>query len=250
MNHWELVREQAVKNKGTIFTSLVRNHEYQINEIRNESLVIDRLTIGGAAIFGKVAVNTASERIRTKKRVPKAQGAAGAIRQKALELLHPCIEWDPILKQFFWVEKARPTLSSVQVVIEQASDDDLKKIEAMINRRKNQAKFRNAIMKLYHQTCAVTETTEPAALIAAHISDHAIKGNNSNENGILLRADIHYLFDRGLLRIHPDLLTIHLHESIQDPLYLQLKGKKIALPATGFHPNKVFLKEKWDSQNR
>jgi hypothetical protein len=46
----------------------------------NESLgiVIDPITVGVPAIFGRAAINTAAERVRREKRVRKARGASGA----------------------------------------------------------------------------------------------------------------------------------------------------------------------------
>ncbi|WP_183629116.1 HNH endonuclease signature motif containing protein [Novosphingobium sediminicola] len=45
-------------------------------------------------------------------------------------------------------------------------------------------------------------------LEAAHIVPHAVIGQKGNDasNGILLRADIHTLFDLNLIRITPDYL--------------------------------------------
>ena len=246
MNHWELVQEQAYKNEGTIYASLVRGHKYKIDAISERNIIIERLTIGGPAVFGKSAVNTAAERVKRLKRVPKALSASGAIRQATLVLLHPCIEWDSSHKELYWVKKAVPSLIATKTFIAKASNDDLEKIQAWINRRKNQDKFRKAILKLYGNKCAVSGTKIIATLIAAHISDHARDGNNSNDNGILLRADIHSLFDRGLLRINPDSLKIHLHETITDSEYTMLtKRDQIFLPIDGSMPNKRYLQEKW-----
>jgi hypothetical protein len=246
MNHWEIIREQAIKERGQVYTSLVREHEYKITDVSDRSIVIDHLTSGGPAIWGKTAISVASERLRKSKRVKKAQSASGAVRQGTLVFLHPCIEWDPNKKELFWVEKAMPTLSSTKSFIDQADDDDLVKIESWVNERKNQAAFRRAVMKIYQNRCAVTGTSLKQVLEAAHIVQHASKGINSNENGILLRADIHRLFDDHLLSIHPETLIIHLHESLLNGEYAKYHGKPIGMPVGGIRPQKAFLETRWN----
>jgi len=245
MDHWGLIHEQAIKQKGKIFTSLVLHHKYKINEVTDKKVVIDRLTIGGAAIFGKTAFNRASEKIRIDKHVKKAQSASGAIRQRTIVFLHPCIEWNSITKELFWIEKAMPSLASAINFITQASDDELNKIQAWINRRKNQSVFKKALMNLYANKCAITGTAQKEVLEAAHIINYSINGLNSNENGLLLRADIHKLFDQGLLQIHPEKLTVNLHGSLLNGEYGKYNGQVINMPVDGTRPSKNHLKTRW-----
>lgn len=221
-----------------------------ISDVSDRSIVIERLTIGGPAIWGKTAINVASERIKRLKHIKKAQSASGAIRQRTLELLHPCIEWDANKKELFWVDKAMPSLSSTESFIEQANDDDLAKIQAWINIRKNQTVFRRAMLKIYRNKCAVTGIRIKEVLEAAHIVEHAREGINSNENGILLRADIHRLFDRHLLSIHPETLIIHLHESLLNGEYAKYHGERINTPTNNIRPNSRYLEVRWNEMNQ
>jgi hypothetical protein len=52
----------------------------------------------------------------------------------------------------------------------------------------------------------------------------------SVQNGLLLRADIHNLFDLGLMKIEPDTLLIHLVGELKTTAYAKLDGKKIRVP--------------------
>ena len=54
------------------------------------------------------------------------------------------------------------------------------------------------------QKCVITGETTKAALDAAHIIPAAKNGNEIPENGIVLRADIHRLYDAGMFIIHPE----------------------------------------------
>jgi predicted restriction endonuclease len=53
---------------------------------------------------------------------------------------------------------------------------------------------------------------------------------NHVSNGLLLRADIHTLFDRGLLAIDEEHMTVILHESLKPTTYRKLDGAVIHLP--------------------
>jgi hypothetical protein len=67
--------------------------------------------------------------------------------------------------------------------------------------RPSQAQFRAAVRN-YYQRCVITGCYIPEACQAAHILDHT-QDDASWENGLLLRSDIHNLFDSNLLRLTP-----------------------------------------------
>lgn len=67
--------------------------------------------------------------------------------------------------------------------------------------RRGQAKFREGLLAAYHRTCAITGCKVVDLLEAAHIRPHAEEPNYNMTNGLLLRADIHTLFDIGLLAV-------------------------------------------------
>jgi putative restriction endonuclease len=60
----------------------------------------------------------------------------------------------------------------------------------------------------------VTGCTVLAVLEAAHIKPYRGERDNHSENGLLLRSDIHTLFDLDLLGIEPDRLQAELHPSL------------------------------------
>jgi predicted restriction endonuclease len=69
--------------------------------------------------------------------------------------------------------------------------------------KRQQAKFRNQLLKRYKK-CVLTGESCPELLDAAHIIDMQDGGANGMMNGILLRTDLHRLFDRRLLIIRED----------------------------------------------
>ena len=79
--------------------------------------------------------------------------------------------------------------------------DGRKKIQVMVHRRQGQPAFRRALLRAYAGQCAVTGCSVEPLLEAAHI--HPYRGDETNkvQNGLLLRADIHTLFDLGLITV-------------------------------------------------
>ena len=98
--------------------------------------------------------------------------------------------------------------------------------------RANQAHFRAALLNSRGCKCAITGTTEPKALEAAHIIPYSLErdGRDLLVNGLLLRLDIHKLFDDYLLSINPETRAIEVSPKITDSSYRKLHGTIIHDP--------------------
>jgi putative restriction endonuclease len=71
--------------------------------------------------------------------------------------------------------------------------------------RLGQGSFRVVVTDAYDRRCAITGERTLPALDAAHIKPYSADGENRVSNGLLLRSDLHRLFDRGYLTVSPDL---------------------------------------------
>lgn len=116
------------------------------------------------------------------------------------------------------------------------------RILATIARRRGQPKFRSDLLKAYGNKCAITGCDAIEVLEAAHIVAYRGKDTNHVQNGILLRADIHTLFDRGLMGVDPETWKIVLHADLKGSDYRDLHGKSFRLPSTPKRPNAEALK--------
>jgi putative restriction endonuclease len=67
--------------------------------------------------------------------------------------------------------------------------------------RVGQQAFKSLVLTSYHRRCAVTGNKVEPVLQAAHIRPVASEGQHRVDNGLLLRSDVHILFDRGYLGI-------------------------------------------------
>jgi putative restriction endonuclease len=86
----------------------------------------------------------------------------------------------------------------------------------------------------YGRRCAVTREKTLPALQASHIKPYASSGPHRVDNGLLLRADVHQLFDAGYVTITPD-YRIEVSRRIREEFengteYYALQGDKLWLP--------------------
>uniref|UniRef100_E6PXI8 HNH nuclease domain-containing protein n=1 Tax=mine drainage metagenome TaxID=410659 RepID=E6PXI8_9ZZZZ len=92
--------------------------------------------------------------------------------------------------------------------------DQRQEVERQIRERRGQQHFRDMLRERHGDSCLVTGCTILAVLEAAHIKPYRGENDNHPENGLLLRSDIHTLFDLDLLGIEPDRLQVELHPSL------------------------------------
>ena len=99
-----------------------------------------------------------------------------------------------------------------------------------ISSRPNQSAFSSQLRDVYGSRCAITGCSVAEALEAAHIK--VAKGVDDNElsNGILLRADIHALFDAGLIALTLEGDRLDVSPDLQDPAYEFLRTATIYRP--------------------
>ncbi len=110
-----------------------------------------------------------------------------------------------------------------------ASDARTQAIRAIAIRR-GQPAFRRSLMRAYGQKCAITGCSVPYVLEAAHIMPYMGLHTNHVQNGLLLRADLHTLFDLGWLSVLPNTYTVMVSPELEGSAYAAYHGKRINLP--------------------
>lgn len=98
-------------------------------------------------------------------------------------------------------------------------EDGRKRIQRAITERKGQGAFRAAVMTAYGGRCAISGCRCPDVLDAAHISPYNGEKTNDVRNGLLLRTDLHTLFDGHRIAIDPETMTVVVDPSIEDRTY-------------------------------
>ena len=104
-----------------------------------------------------------------------------------------------------------------------------RKVQRSVSIRIGQPQFRADLLHAYGGRCAISGCAEPFALEAAHIVPVAAGGTHNVNNGLLLRADLHSLFDWGKITVTDD-LRVHIHHTVTDVEYRQLHGRELNRP--------------------
>jgi hypothetical protein len=96
-----------------------------------------------------------------------------------------------------------------------------------VRARRGQRTFRNNLLSRYSSTCVVSGSKVLDVLEAAHISPYREARHNGVENGLILRSDLHTLFDLHLMGINPNRLTVHFHPSLSGSEYDGWEGRPL-----------------------
>lgn len=121
--------------------------------------------------------------------------------------------------------------------------DDRESVFRSIKARRGQQKFRESLCKRYNNTCVVTGCKILDILEAAHIMPYRGKKDNHPSNGLLLRADIHTLFDLDLIGIDPKSLLVVLNPTITEE-YKQYDMVSLTCDKSN-RPSEMALKKRW-----
>jgi putative restriction endonuclease len=118
--------------------------------------------------------------------------------------------------------------------------------------RLGQGTFRVAVTAAYGGACAVSGEHSLPALEAAHIRPFGDNGPHHVRNGLLLRADIHRLFDKGYVTVTPDHRFVVSGRLAQEwengKIYYAKDGSEIALPhSRGDWPDSELLR--WHNEH-
>jgi len=118
--------------------------------------------------------------------------------------------------------------------------------------RLGQGSFRLIVTDSYERRCAFTNSPVLHVLEAAHIRPYSLGGTHAPSNGILLRQDLHTLFDRGYVTVTPG-HRIEVSSRIKEEFhngkeYYALHGQNMRLPGYGDRrPSADFLR--WHNEN-
>lgn len=86
----------------------------------------------------------------------------------------------------------------------------------VVHPRLGQGSFRIMVTDAYSRRCAITGEKTLPALEAGHIKPYAEDGPHRVDNGILLRSDLHNLFDLGYLTVTPDSYRVRVSRRIKE----------------------------------
>lgn len=107
--------------------------------------------------------------------------------------------------------------------------------------RRGQAAFRQRLLQMQGGRCAVTGRQPPEILDAAHLYAYAREGEHRRGGGLLLRTDVHRLFDKLLLTIDPGSMSTRVAPQLVDAYASMRDLDGIRLRVTGEQPDLGYL---------
>lgn len=107
--------------------------------------------------------------------------------------------------------------------------DARQKTIAQVVRRQGQPHFRRTLLHAYEGRCAMSSYDAEPALEAAHIMPYRGAQTNHPANGLLLRGDIHDLFDLGLIAVDAN-AKLRLAGALEGTMYESLHGQSLRMP--------------------
>lgn len=135
---------------------------------------------------------------------------------------------------FTELEQAR--IAEVNAGLFDPSEEARRRTLSAIVRREGQPAFRRSLLNAYNSRCAISGCAVEALLEAAHIVPYRGVHTNLVTNGLLLRADLHKLFDLHLLGIDPVSREVQLADELKQSEYAKFHG--VPLHAT-IHPSQA-----------
>ena len=112
----------------------------------------------------------------------------------------------------------------------QSTKDGRTLIVENITRRRGQPQLRQSLLVAYDYTCAITGCNAADALEAAYIIPYRGKYTHHTCNALLLRADIHTLFDLGKIAVDTRTMTIVVNDELKESSYRLLGDRPLHYP--------------------
>lgn len=120
--------------------------------------------------------------------------------------------------------------------------DAREKVEAQIALRRGQAAFRRRLLAAYDCRCAISRCDFEGALEAAHITGYRGEHTHDVTNGLLLRADLHTLFDLRYIAVDSRTMTVLLSTALRGTAYEEFDGQPLSIPGDSrLRPNAAAL---------
>lgn len=163
-----------------------------------------------------------------------------------LEVFIPEPNYEAIQREF----EAKANSSAVSGLKDDAEKAKRRGKLTQVRTRPDQIQFAKKVKENCFETCVVTGTRLLARCEAAHLVGHGDDGLDHYTNGLLMRADIHALFDTDICAIDPATMTIWFSEDALalDPDLQVYNGRQLLPTKKPINPE--FLQARWVKFNR
>ncbi len=153
---------------------------------------------------------------------------------------------DTILPYMSWSQKQ--TLIFIDSPVESDKEEEIIDLSILTDERKrinservsreDQPKFRELLKDAYQGKCAISQYDVERVIEAAHIFPYRGPQTDCLWNGILLRLDLHRLFDSYLLTIDAQDYRVRLSPSLMNSCYREYAEKSVCFPEQPISKNR------------
>ena len=156
--------------------------------------------------------------------------------------------WEMVLERLRATPEVGERVAGVRIAVPGGYSDPI-----LQSRRLGQGTFRALVTDLYQRRCAITAERALPALEAAHIRPFSEVHEHRVANGILLRSDVHKLFDAGYVTVTPE-YRVEASDRMRDDFndgenYLRLHGAAVTVPSdVALRPDPEVLR--WHNEER
>ncbi len=146
-----------------------------------------------------------------------------------------------------WLNERALTLTDEDADLAEPGDvlDEREHRNLGILLRRGRKMFRDELIRRYGARCMISGCTAVALIEAAYIQPESAPKFNNPTNGLLLRSDLHTLFDLNLVGIDPARLVVTLHPDLLESEYRSLEGAALQV-TNGRGPNRRALATRWE----
>lgn len=235
-----------IKQRTTTEPPWACKNQHTFDAPKRDSVAVDTFAAHYGSTFRVAPPDLTLERLNEAVMRPSDQMS---IKEIDLATVEPWLNGDPTCRQLIF-----DYASAIQAdMVPHREEDTAPKsiIEARrrvlreIHLRRGQRQFRERLVSRYGAACQISRCDFPGLVEAAHIRPYAESNDNGANNGLLLRSDLHTLFDLGLLAIHPAVTTVKLHPTLLAAGYADFEGKPLFMNGTK-GPDHAALSDRWE----
>lgn len=226
----ELGEANGVESEGTMREAIGRYRREPLGE--REDPVIGCAMLRDTVFFATTDLRPSAEEF-----------ASNVVRGKSFELGATS---GSVVEEAFWRLLAEAPGGMTDTELSYFDEGQTRGRPVLRTPRLGQRSFAAVVQGAY-RNCAVTGAKILPTLQAAHILPVAEQGQHRIDNGLLLRADVHIMFDKGYLGVHPETKALQVSPRLRETFgngeeFYSREGTPISLPALPTdHPNRSFL---------
>lgn len=160
----------------------------------------------------------------------RIEGDFGSIERFARRRMLNTSVGGPIVDMSGMIRLSERDLARMQIFDPHNSKDGRQTVVEAIIKRRGHPTFRQSLLEAYDGRCALTNFNAADTLEATYIVPFRGKHTHHPSNGLLLRADVHTLFDLGKIAIDTGSMTVVLSDELMESSYRILAGRPLRYP--------------------